>query len=60
LIGYGEVINIQDHYIQVQLDEIIVGHEDIVQKIKQNNAETLNRLNVKPFVPKRNDKEVSR
>lgn len=60
LIGYGEVINIQDHYIQVQLNDILVGYEDVVQKIKQSNAETLNKLTVKPFVPKRNDREISR
>ena len=60
LIGYGEVINIQDHYIQVQLNEILTGYEDIVRKITQNNAEILKKLNIKPFVPKRHDKEVSR
>jgi hypothetical protein len=42
------------------MNEILPGYEDIVQKIMQNNAETLKNLNIKPFVPKRHDKEVSR
>ena len=61
IIGYGWVINVQEKVIQIEMDEVLNGHEDIVQGITQNDAIVLNKLVVKPFVPKqRFNREKSR
>lgn len=52
LIGIGTVINIQeDGKIQVGLIHSVKGHEDAIQKLRQNDAASLKATVVKPTVP---------
>lgn len=52
LIGFGVVINIQEgKFIQVEIDRIFDGHEDIIERMKHNDAECLKNALVKPFIP---------
>jgi hypothetical protein len=53
LIGFGEVINIQpDKFIQIELNSLLDGNDEIVKRLIQNNAECLRRIRIKPFIPK--------
>jgi hypothetical protein len=53
-IGFGEVVNIQeDGIIQVELIYILKGHEKLLERLIQNNAECLKRIRVKPVILKR-------
>ena len=52
LIGIGRVLNVQDdRRIQVGLNQVVKGQKAIVEKLRENNRETLRQLIVKPSVP---------
>ena len=52
LIGIGRVLNVQDdRRIQVGLNQAAKGQKAIVEKLRENNRETLRQLIVKPSVP---------
>lgn len=53
LIGVGSVINIQeDGKIQVIMTQITHGNEEVVSKLKNNDASTLKKTIAKSNVPK--------
>jgi len=53
LIGIGTVINIQENgNIQVILDNYNQVHEDVVNKLAQNDSIILSKIIIKPTVPK--------
>lgn len=52
-VGFGNVINVQeDKRIQVSMDQYLDVQEDIVNKLAENNALTLENIKVKPNIPK--------
>ena len=52
LIGTGLVLNVQvDRRIQVGLTKALTGQKHTVDKLRENNSDTLQRLIVKPSVP---------
>lgn len=54
-IGFVEVVNIQDtnKIIQVELNYILKGQEEIVEKLIQNNANCLRKVYIKPIILKK-------
>ncbi len=53
LLGLGHVVNIQaDGYIQVELIRAINDTDDIVQKLANNDKNIIEKIIVKPNVPK--------
>jgi hypothetical protein len=53
LIGFGEVIIIQENkFIQVEITNVLEGNEKIIDLITQNNKKCLERLRIKPSIPK--------
>ena len=53
LIGSGNVTNIQDDgKIQVVLEHVIEGQEDIVEKLTNNDKSLLSKTIVKPNLPR--------
>lgn len=51
-IGIGRVINIQeDLKIQVEMNYSYSRYQDIIIELTQNNAETIRKTIVKPYVP---------
>jgi len=53
LVGAGSVINIQDNqFIQVEMSYIRNGCEQIVNRLKHNDAETLKNTYVRPTISK--------
>lgn len=50
-VGYGEAITRQiDQKIQVIVTRIVPGYEDVLEKLKNNNQDTKEKLLVKPTV----------
>lgn len=53
LLGIGKVLNIQENgNIQVILDKYSPVYQDIIDKLRKNDATILNKILVKPTVPK--------
>lgn len=54
LIGFGEVVNVQDNkIIQAEMIYIFRRYEDIVEKIVNNNFKCLKQIRIKPSIPKK-------
>ncbi len=52
-MGLGAVENVQeDGLILMQMLHVAQGQEDFAQKVRENNAEALSALRVKPYVPR--------
>lgn len=52
-IGIGSVVNIQDNKrIQVVIEEIFEGQENIVERLKNNDKSIMSKVIVKPNIPK--------
>jgi len=52
--GEGVIQNVQDDgLIQVRLEEFDVGNSVVLEALKSNSVDTLNRLRVKPYVRER-------
>lgn len=54
IIGLGSVLNIQDNdkIIQVELSKPLLGKQGLITKIKRKNKDVLQKLLIKPYVPK--------
>lgn len=53
LIGTGVVVTVQeDKKIQVLINKIVDGQEDIVNKLRSNDSKIIQKVKIKPSVPK--------
>ena len=53
LVGFGSVFIVQDDKnIQVIIEQVVEGHEDIVEKLSNNDKAMLSKIIVRPNVPK--------
>ena len=51
LVGTGIVINVQDNKtIQVFINQIILEHKDILEKLVNNNSQIISKILIKPTI----------